>query len=196
MTHSTDIGTLARWMAADFSNQQQAWENPPFFAHVRVGMRPLPVKFLSGVSLFVEQAYDYMLDDPYRVRVLNIIQVGDRIEIENYKVKSEDQFYNASRHPEKLSALTPEHLEKLPGCNMIVEWTGNSFKGSVEPGKACMVVRGGKTTYLDSTFEIDEERFIAHDRGRDPETDEHLWGALAGPFYFVRKTSFAEEVKI
>jgi len=196
MTHSTDIGTLARWMAADFSNQQQAWENPPFFAHVRVGMRPLPGEFLSGVSLFVEQAYDYMLDDPYRVRVLNIIQVGDRIEIENYKVKSEEQFYNASRHPEKLSALTPEHLEKLPGCNMIVDWTGNSFKGSVEPGKACMVVRGGKTTYLDSTFEIDEERFIAHDRGRDPETDEHLWGALAGPFYFVRKTSFAEEVKI
>lgn len=196
MTHSTDIGTLARWMAADFSNQQQAWENPPFFAHVRVGMRPLPVEFLSGVSLFVEQAYDYMLDDPYRVRVLNIIQVGDRIEIENYKVKSEEQFYNASRHPAKLSALTSEHLEKLPGCNMIVDWTGNSFKGSVEPGKACMVVRGGKTTYLDSTFEIDEERFIAHDRGRDPETDEHLWGALAGPFYFVRKTSFAEEVKI
>jgi hypothetical protein len=196
MTHSTDIGTLARWMAADFSNQQQAWENPPFFAHVRVGMHPLPVEFLSGVSLFVEQAYDYMLDDPYRVRVLNIIQVGDRIEIENYKVKSEEQFYNASRHTEKLSALTPDHLEKLPGCNMIVDWTGSSFKGSVEPGKACMVVRGGKTTYLDSTFEIDEERFIAHDRGRDPETDEHLWGALAGAFYFVRKTSFAEEVKI
>ncbi|MFM7907418.1 MAG: chorismate-binding protein, partial [Microcystis sp.] len=25
MTHSTDIKTLARWMAADFSNQEQAF---------------------------------------------------------------------------------------------------------------------------------------------------------------------------
>ncbi|HEY9819830.1 MAG TPA: CpcT/CpeT family chromophore lyase, partial [Candidatus Sericytochromatia bacterium] len=31
MTHSTDIAALARWMAADFSNQPQAFENPPMF---------------------------------------------------------------------------------------------------------------------------------------------------------------------
>ena len=41
MTHSTDIVTLARWMAADFSNQAQVFENPAFFAHIRVCMRPL-----------------------------------------------------------------------------------------------------------------------------------------------------------
>ncbi|HEY9859191.1 MAG TPA: chromophore lyase CpcT/CpeT, partial [Candidatus Obscuribacterales bacterium] len=74
MTHSTDIATLARWMAADFSNQQQAFENPPFFAHIRVCMRPLPQSLLDGVSLFVEQAYDYMLNDPYRLRVLKLIE--------------------------------------------------------------------------------------------------------------------------
>jgi len=31
MTHATDQKTLARWLAADFSNQAQALENPPFF---------------------------------------------------------------------------------------------------------------------------------------------------------------------
>ena len=70
MTHSTDIATLARWMAADFSNQQQAFDNPPLFAHIRVCMRPLPLSVLNGVSFIVEQAYDYMLSNPYRVRVL------------------------------------------------------------------------------------------------------------------------------
>jgi hypothetical protein len=195
MTHSTDIATLARWMAADFSNQEQAFENPPFFAHIRVCMRPLPWEFLSGMSFFVEQAYDYMLNSPYRVRVLKLIDAGERIEIENYTVKQEEKFYGASREPHRLKALTSTQLEKLPGCNMFVEWIGNSFKGKVEPGKACMVFRKGKNTYLDSEFEIDQDKFISLDRGLDSETNEYIWGSVAGPFYFVRWSSFANEVK-
>lgn len=196
MTHSTDIATLARWMAADFSNQAQAFENPPIFAHIRVCMRPLPLEVLSGVSFLVEQAYDYMINDPYRLRVLKLITNGDRIEIENYTVRNEEQFYGASRDPKRLQNLKADQLEKLPGCNMIVEWTGHSFKGYVEPGKGCMVVRKGQNTYLDSTFEIDENKFISLDRGRDPETDEHIWGSVGGPFEFVRWGSFADEVKV
>lgn len=196
MTHSTDIATLARWMAADFSNQAQAFENPPFFAHIRVCMRPLPLNLLSGVSLLVEQAYDYSLNDPYRLRVLKLLETNGHLEIENYLVHPEAQFYGAARDQPRLASLKVEQLEKLPSCNMIVEWTGHSFKGHVEPGKACMVVRKGQTTYLDSEFEIDDQQFISHDRGRDPETDEHIWGALAGPFHFVRWASFADEVTL
>jgi len=195
MTHSTDLTALARWMAADFSNQEQAFENPPFFAHIRVCMRPLPVELLSGISLFVEQAYDYALNDPYRLRVLKLVDAGDHIEIENYMVKDETEFYGASRDLTRLSKLTGDRLEKLPGCNMIVEWTGHSFRGKVEPGKACMVTRRGKETYLDSEFEIDDQIFISLDRGRDPETDEHIWGSVAGPFHFVRWASFANEIR-
>lgn len=196
MTHSTDIATLARWMAADFSNQEQAFENPPFYAHIRVCMRPLPLELMSGVSFLVEQAYDYMLNNPYRVRVLNLVNAGDRIEIENYTIKQEQQFYGASRDVQRLQTLKAEQLEKLPACNMIVQWTGNSFKGQVEPGKGCIVVRKGLKTYLDSSFEIDADKFISLDRGRDPETDEHVWGSVAGPFQFVRWASFADEVKV
>ena len=194
MTHSTDIVTLARWMAADFSNQEQAFENPPFFAHIRVCMRPLPAQILSGVSFYVEQAYDYILNNPYRVRVLNLMEANSRIEIENYTIKEEKQFYGASREPQRLQSLSSDRLEKLPGCNMVVEWTGHSFKGKVEPGKGCMVVRQGRNTYLDSEFEIDPNKFISLDRGRDPKTDEHVWGSVAGPFHFVRWNSFADEV--
>ncbi len=196
MTHATDILTLARWMAADFSNQQQAFDNPPLYAHIRVCMRPLPLELLNGVSFLVEQAYDFMLNDPYRLRVLRILEKSDRLEIENYTVRDEQSFYGASRDLGKLSLLTADHLEKLPGCNMVVEWTGSSFKGYVEPGKACVVVRKGMTTYLDSEFEIDDQKFFSWDRGRDPETDEHLWGSLAGPFEFVRWASFADEVRV
>lgn len=196
MTHPTDIATLARWMSADFSNQEQAFENPPFFAHIRVCIRPLPFSLLSGVSLFLEQAYDFAINQPYRMRVMKLIPTDENIVIEHYTIKEEKKYYGASRDLERLEALTAEELEKMPGCSMIVEWTGQSFKGRVEPGKGCIVVRNEQKTYLDNEFEIDAEKFFSLDRGRDFETDERVWGSIAGPFHFVRWQNFADEVKV
>jgi hypothetical protein len=196
MTHPTDIATLVRWMAADFSNQAQAFENPPFFAHIRVCMRPLPAGFLPGVGLFLEQAYDMALNEPYRLRVLEFLPADDHIYLKNYTLKDyETEFYGASRDPERLKHLKPEQLVFMPGCSMFVTWTGSNFRGVVE-GRGCKVVRNGKETYLDNEFEIDAHRLISHDRGRDPETDELVWGAVAGPFEFVRWANFAEEVTV
>ncbi len=195
MTNPTDITTLAKWMAGDFSNQEQAFLNPPLFAHIRVCMRPLPWDLLGGTSLFLEQAYDINLKAPYRLRVLQLSVVDNRIDLANYKVKDQEKFYGASRDSQKLQELKAEDLEAMPGCNMIVEWTGHSFKGVVEPGKNCLVERKGKMSYLDNSFEIREDKLVSYDRGRDPQTDELLWGSIAGAFQFERWTSFAEEVE-
>ncbi|MEO1125225.1 MAG: chromophore lyase CpcT/CpeT [Cyanobacteria bacterium J06635_15] len=194
MSHSTDVLTLARWMAADFSNREQAYANPPLYANIRVCMRPLPADFLSGISLYLEQAYDFSLSQPYRVRVLNLMGVDDHIEIENYTLKDAEKFYGASRDLEQLADLTPDQVEKMPGCNFIVEWTGAAFKAVIEPGKACMVTRNDQQTYLDSTFEVSPETLISWDRGRDPKTDERVWGSVAGPFQFTQVTSHGSEV--
>jgi hypothetical protein len=194
MTHSQDVTTLARWMASDFSNQAQAYANPPFFAHIRVCMRPLPYDLLDGTSLFLEQAYDFMLDQPYRLRIIKLNVVGDRLELENYKVKEQEKFFGASRNLDLLQTLTADQIEKMTGCDMDVTWTGNNFKGEIKPGKACIVERKGKVTYLDNSFEIDGHKLISYDRGRDPETDELVWGSVAGPFEFFPLESFADEV--
>jgi len=194
MTHSTDITTLGRWLAADFSNQQQAFDNPPLFAHIRVCIRPLPYQLLNGLSLYVEQAYHMTLNQPYRVRIIKLVSSEDHIEIENYAIDQEAEFYGGSRDPQRLENLKTEQIKKLPGCTLIIKWTGKSFRGEVEPGKACIVVRNEKTTYLKSHFEINEDKFISHDTGCDPETDKQVWGAIAGPFEFVRWASFANEV--
>jgi hypothetical protein len=195
MTHSQDVATLARWMASDFSNQAQAYANPPFFAHIRVCMRPLPYDLLDGTSLFLEQAYDFMLDQPYRLRVIKLNVVGDRIELENFKVKEQEKFYGASRNLDLLQTLTADQIEKMTGCDMDVTWTGSLFKGEIKPGKACIVERKGKITYLDNSFEIDGQKLTSYDRGRDPETDELVWGSVAGPFEFFPLESFADEVE-
>ena len=196
MTHATDVRTLVRWMAADFSNQAQAFENPPLFAHIRVCMRPLPPGFMPGLSLYLEQAYDYMLQTPYRARVLNLMPEEDHILLTNYTLRDGEKFLGAARNSEQLAAMTTNDVEEMAGCNMLVKWTGHSFKGQVEPGKACIVVRNGKTTYLDNEFEIDSNRLVSYDRGRDPDTDELIWGSIAGPFEFVRWASFEDEVSL
>lgn len=195
MTHSTDIKTLARWMSADFSNQKQAWENPPMYAHIRVCVRPIPLAQFGEPALFLEQAYDFMLNRPYRLRVLKFNIVNDRLELENYKVKDEEKFAGAARDLEKLKQLTPDDIEKLNGCDMDVTWTGNSFEGVVKPGKNCIVIRNDKTTYLENRFEISEEKLISLDRGYDSETNELVWGSIAGAFHFERWQSFADEVE-
>ncbi|WP_319419781.1 chromophore lyase CpcT/CpeT [Pleurocapsa sp. FMAR1] len=194
MTHSQDVTTLARWMASDFSNQAQAYANPPFFAHIRVCMRPLPDDLLDGTSLFLEQAYDFMLNQPYRLRVIKLKVAGDRLELENYKVKEQEKFFGASRNLDLLNTLTGDLIEKMEGCDMDVTWTGSSFQGEIKPGKACIVERQGKITYLDNSFEITNNKLISYDRGRDPETNELVWGSVAGPFEFTPLQSFAEEV--
>ncbi|NEO85402.1 MAG: chorismate-binding protein [Spirulina sp. SIO3F2] len=196
MTHSTDVVTFARWMAADFSNQAQAFENPPLYAHIRVCMRPLPNEVLSGVSLFLEQAYDFMLNQPYRLRVLKMTAEPehDRIRLENFSVLDGEDFFGASRDLDKLSKLTRDRLEKRPGCDIFVQWTGQSFQGEVEPGKCCKVVRKDRETYLDHRFEVTPNSLVSLDRGRDPETDELVWGSIAGEFRFEKWASFADEV--
>lgn len=196
MSHATDVSTLLKWMAADFSNQDQAIENPPFFAHIRVCMRPLPAGFLSGSCLYLEQAYDYMLSQPYRVRVLHFLPQEDYILLENYSFTEPEAVTGAARDPEKLATLSADQLEKMPGCDMTVRWTGHSFIGKVVPGKNCIVVRKGKTSYLDNEFEITDDKLVSYDRGRDPETDELLWGSIAGPFEFEKRQRFDSEVPL
>jgi hypothetical protein len=200
-TNSSDLAILATWMAGEFSNWEQAIANPPLFAHIRVCIRPLPTLVVDrligedrGLWLYSEQAYDFEIHRPYRTAVLQLLHKGDRIEFVNYKLVDPPAYFGASRNPAKLDALQHQDLERQDGCNMLLYRTEhNTFKGAVEPGKKCCVVRKNQSTYLDSEFEIGENTLISRERGRDPETDEHVWGSIAGAFQFQKKTCFPLE---
>jgi hypothetical protein len=196
MSHSTDALTLARWMAGEFCNFNQAIVNPAFYANIRVCMRPLPQSFFDGYGLFLEQAYRSDVGNPYRLRAFHIKPVEDHLELIHYKPKEEvkAQFFGASRNPELLKNLTFDMLEPMPGCDMIVTWENGCFKGIVESGKGCKVFRNNKESYLDNSFEITADNLISIDRGRDPVTDEIVWGSLAGAFEFDKINNFSAEV--
>jgi hypothetical protein len=198
MTSAIDRAKLISWMAGEFSNQAQAWENPPFFAHIRVCMRPMAVSVLGTPALFLEQAYDFAQDQPYRMRILQFVATEAGLSMPHLRLKDENRFRGAARNLDLLAKLTAEDLDPMGGCGMDVVWTGSSFKGKVEPGKGCLVDRNGKRSYLDNEFEVADEgqTMYSLDVGRDLESDERLWGSVAGPFHFNRVQSFASELDL
>ncbi len=194
MASYQDLLTLATWMSGDFSNWDQAIANPPFFAHIRVCIRALPVALSnSGIWLYSEQAYDYELNRPYRTAILQLLLADDAeypINIENYKLKDASNYFGASREPDKLQLLKLADVDYLAGCKMLVQSTERqSFQGKVE-GTGCMVVRNGQETYLASEFEISADFFNSLDRGYNPITRERVWGSIAGAFEFKKKVQF------
>jgi hypothetical protein len=197
-TNPSDVYTLAQWLAGDHSNWEQAIDNPPFFAHIRVGIRALPNPITDdGVWLFLEQAYDYEINHPYRTAVLHLIFQNDRIEMINYRLKNAETFFGASRDLDRLKVLDIDAIEQLQGCTQWVDRADQqTFKGAVEPGKKCCINRKGVDTYLAIEFEVTENTYSSLDRGYDIVTDERVWGSIAGAFQFVKKTSFSNEITI
>jgi CpeT protein len=49
---NNDLMTLAQWMAGDFSNYKQSFENPQQFAHIHIFFRPLPFEFFNAIGFY------------------------------------------------------------------------------------------------------------------------------------------------
>ncbi|HBC40533.1 MAG TPA: chorismate-binding protein [Pseudanabaena sp.] len=196
VTNPTDVYVLSQWLAGDHSNWDQAIENPPFFAHIRVGVRALPNPITEdGVWLYLEQAYDYEINRPYRTAILHVTYANDRIEIINYRLKSAEAFFGASRNRDRLASIDADAIDQLHGCTQWVHRADDkTFKGAVEPGKNCCLNRKGVNTYLTIDFEVTENRYSSLDRGYSVETDELIWGSVAGAFEFSKKASFSDEI--
>ncbi|BAY65358.1 CpeT protein [Calothrix brevissima NIES-22] len=193
-TVSNDLITLARWMAGDFSNYQQAYENPKDYAHIHVFFRPLAWEFFSGIGLYSEQVYDYDLWRPYRQGVHRLVDSGDQIYIENYSLKNPLLYAGAARELSILKTITPDCIERRYHCSMIFQREGDRFIGGVEPGNLCLIEKNGCQTYLHSYVEITQSTWVSLDRGLDVNTHEQIWGSTFGPLRFEKRESFADEI--
>jgi CpeT protein len=190
---SHNLITLARWMAGDFSNLQQAQENAKDYAHIHVFFRPLSFEFFNGIGLYSEQVYDYDLWKPYRQGVHRLVDRGDRIYIENYSLKNALFYAGSGRDLNILKTIAPDCIERRHNCSMVFRREGDRFFGAVE-GNQCLIEKQGCQTYLDSYVEMTENTWISLDRGLDINTHQQVWGSAFGPLRFTKRESFAHEV--
>lgn len=189
---STPLARLVQMLSGGFSNQAQAFDNPPLYAHILVRLRPLPQ--LAPGSLLLEQSYAINPAAPYRIRVLRAEQGPDGLIIHNQAIAEDQRFWGAVDDPERRAGIAAADLRPLEGCTYRVQEEGEGFVGEVEPGCRCLVERKGRTAYLVSRLELLPHRMRTIDRGHDPITHEHLWGSLAGPFDFARTDDFSAEI--
>ncbi|WP_449420212.1 chromophore lyase CpcT/CpeT [Phormidium nigroviride] len=204
MTLSAELTALARYMAGEFDNRTQAIADPVWYVHLRLWQRPLPISLFSepSITLYVEQANILKPDKPYRPRIVQLRHsqsAPERIEVQYYMLKDIAALQGAGQNPNLLKQLTPEQVELLPGCTLTVtrqDLTSNRyrFRASLPPETQCCFTYGGQTYQIDLGFEASAEEFLSYDKGIDPKTGKSIWGALMGPFRFVKSQDFASEV--
>jgi len=188
----SSLERLVRMLSGGFSNQDQAFENPPLYAHILVKFRPLAQ--LEPGSLLLEQSYAINPAAPYRIRVLRAERQAGQLIIHNQALIDDQRFWGAVDDPERRSQIQASDLLPLQGCAYLVQEEGEGFIGEVEPGCRCLVERKGATSYLVSRLELNPTGMRTIDRGHDPQTHEHLWGSLAGPFEFARTDDYSNEI--
>jgi hypothetical protein len=202
MTISPELRALAQYMAGEFDNREQALADPAWYVHLRFWQRPLPVALFSepSIALFAEQANILELDKPYRPRIVQLRHVKTApglIEAQYYMFKDIEAVKGAGRNPDLLGKLTSEQIELLPGCTLSVavqNLGSNRFRASLPPGNRCGFTYGGQNYQVDLGFEAADEEFLSYDKGISPTTGKAIWGALMGPFRFVKRQDFASEI--
>ncbi len=193
-TTELDMVTLAHWMSGDFSNLNQAQENPRDYAHIHILFRPLPFNFFSGIGLYSEQVYDYDLWAPYRQGVHRLVDQDEQIYIENYSLNDPLLYAGASRDRSILESITPDCIKRRTHCSMVFKRETDRFIGNVEPGNLCLIEKNGCSTYLDSYVEVTETTWVSLDRGMDITSHQQVWGSEHGPLRFEKRESFAHEL--
>ncbi|MEY3463821.1 MAG: Chromophore lyase CpcT/CpeT [Cyanobacteriota bacterium] len=188
----TPLIRLLRLLSAGFSNQQQAFENPPLYAHILVKFRPLPQ--LAAGSLLLDQSYAINPAAPYRLRVLRPEQGPNGLIIHNQALVDDQRFWGAIEDRTLRDQIQATDLIPLDGCAYVVRESGDGFVGEVEPGCRCLVERKGQTTYLVSRLELSPGGMRTIDRGHDPQSHELVWGSLAGEFAFERVADYSQEI--
>lgn len=194
MSDSKALTTLVQWLAGEFDNRQQAFEQPAWFVHLRLWQRPLRQRIQGNLALFVEQANALYLNQPYRQRVIVLSEKGDRLQAEYLALKHPDQFRGAGADVDLLNKLEVSDLKPLSGCVLTITQQDNGFKAQPLPDTKCCFEYEGKTRQVVLGFDVSSNSFASYDRGVDPDTGQALWGALMGPYEFSKCEDFAAEL--
>jgi len=176
-------------LCGEYSNQQQAFENPPLFAHIV--LRYKPIEHLEPGSILLEQTYAVDPGNPYRLRIIRAEESEEGvIKLWNHMIRDPQRFARATLELQNRQLIKSSDLIALDQCHYQVTEKEDGYHGEIEPGSRCIVKRNGKDTVLFSSFHLQGEALSTLDRGLDPITDERCWGSIAGEFRFRRTASW------
>jgi len=165
-----------------FANKRQAQGHPTRYAHIRVIHRKI-----SDHRLYGEQAYNYLLNRPYRQFVIEVVDDGNEVDgniyrLKNYEIEDPKRFVGG----QNLELITDDILTYREGCDIIMRQTGNNTYTGGTSTCECWVDWQGTKTYVQNEILLTETDYQVVDRGLHAETHQKVWGSDWGAFKFVR----------
>ncbi len=200
MTFTPQLMALANYLAGEFDNKQQAIEQPAWYVHLKLWIRPVPIFTEDSITLFAEQSNVLKLNQPYRPRILRLRQ-KETIEVEFYMFKELSTAQGAGQNKDLIKNITPDKIEFLPDCTLKVA-TENlslgkySFETTPISDRPCTVTYQGTSFQVFLGFKATADELLTYDKGIDPNTGKGTWGALMGAYQFDKRQDFSGELNV
>ncbi|MBV6622009.1 MAG: chromophore lyase CpcT/CpeT [Rivularia sp. (in: Bacteria)] len=197
MSSSPDLNVLGNYLAGEFENKAQAMSEPAWYVNLLMWQRAVPLFQEDSIALFAEQANILDLEQPYRQRLFRITPTSADgcFEVQYYMFKNPIAWRGAGRDGTLLNSLTPEKLDLLPGCSLMmntVTISANQYKFIAKPlpHTRCKFNYAGNTIEVSLGFEVTQNEFISYDKGIDSATGKATWGAIMGPYRYTKLRQF------
>ena len=200
MTFTPQLNALANYLAGVFDNKQQALEQPAWYVHLRLWIRPAPIFTEDSITLYAEQANILQLNQPYRPRILRLRQ-KETIEVEFYMFQDITTARGAGQNKDLISQITPDKIKFLPNCTLKVatqqlDFGKYSFETTPISDEPCSVTYQGTTFQVFLGFKATANELQTYDKGIDPNTGQGTWGALMGAYQFEKRQDFSQELNV
>jgi hypothetical protein len=179
----SSLDLIAQYMQGEFNSEEQS-KSDSTFLNITFESTRIWDKSDDGIWLYVEQAFAFNKQKPYRQRVYHITSNSDgAFTCSILKIPEASKYIGAYHNPKLLDVLAKESLTNMDGCEVILKQNGACFEGSTN-GKSCASKRAG-TVYATSELKICKNKIVAWDRGWDAN-DTQTWGSAIGGYVFKR----------
>lgn len=177
------LNQLFSLMQGSFDSSEQAATDSAYFD---ISLHMYPIWEERGNFLYVEQAVSSMQDRPYRQRIYEVKALEDgSFASYVYKIPHDSLWIGKWQTPTDFNSLMIEELDKLEGCEVVLQQLGEQHFAGQTGEKSCESVFRG-AAYATSEVSVTPGQIASWDRGFDAEGN-HVWGAEKGGYIFKSK---------
>lgn len=181
-----------RMLTGRFDSEDQAASDKSFYA-VQLQTCAVAAPELGSRVLYVEQALMTKLSSPYRQRLYVVDDVAGApgsVESKVFELESPSAAVGLCDKAPDTTFAASEAIAR-EGCAVRLAWdaANGEFVGGTD-GKACESDLNG-ASYATSKVTLKSDALESLDQGFD-SSGMQVWGAVKGPYVFVRRTPLSE----
>jgi hypothetical protein len=185
---------LGQWLAGEYDNREQAIESPVWYVHLRAWWRIVAMPESDGLWLFGEQANYLQVDRPYRQRLLKLYEQSGQFYGAFYSFTNPATVLGAGANEAIVQAISTAEITRLETGVLNITPLGDRYSLTPRQGEICEFrfpdgQGGEKVGRVQLGLEVRSKGYDSYDKGLNPETGQPIWGAIMGPYRFVKRSS-------